>query len=263
MRFLAVDDEKIMLDQLTDMLGRIRPEAEILSFPWPDDALEAVKRKRVDVAFLDIETGGMTGLELAARLKKIQPDIYIIFVTGFQEYALDAFAVHATGYLLKPVSEEALEQELAYIYQKPESSSRIRVQTFGGFEIYVDGQPVKFARSKAKELLAYLIDHRGASVTTREACAVLFEDDSGNRTGYFRNILRELKNALRSAGAEEILERSFNSLAVLPEKIDCDYYRFLDSDPTAVNQYQNDYLPSYSWAEPRNATLGFMSGKNQ
>lgn len=263
MRFLAVDDEKIMLDQLTDTLRRIRPEAEIVSFAWPDDALKAIGRERMDVAFLDIETGGMTGLELAARLKKVQPDIHIIFVTGYQQYALDAFAVHATGYLLKPVSEEALERELTFIYQKTEKRSRVRVQTFGGFEIYVDGQHVKFARTKAKELLAYLIDRRGASVTTREACAVLFEDDSGTKMGYFRNILRELKNALQNAGAQEILKRSFNSLAVATEKIDCDYYRFLEGDPAAVNQYQNDYMPSYSWAEPHNATLGFVSGKNQ
>lgn len=263
MRFLAVDDEKIMLDQLEDMLRRIRPEAEIFSFAWPDDALEAAGRERVDVAFLDIEIGGMTGLELAARLKKVQPGIHIVFVTGYREYALDAFAIHATGYLLKPISEEALERELTFIYQKNEKSSRIRVQTFGGFEIYVDGQSVKFAQTKAKELLAFLIDHRGASVTTREACVALFEDDSGTKTGYFRNILRELKSALENVGASEILKRSFNSLAIVPEKIDCDYYRFLDGDPVAVNQYQNDYMPSYSWAEPHNATLGFVSGKNQ
>lgn len=263
MRFLAVDDEKIMLDQLGDMLLNIRPEAEVVSFAWPDEALEAAKRERMDVAFLDIETGSMTGLELAARLKKIQPDIHIIFVTGYQEYALDAFAIHATGYLLKPVGEEALKRELNFIYREPEGRSRVRVQTFGGFEIYVSGQPVRFARTKAKELLAYLVDHRGASVTTREACAALFEDDSGTRAGYFRNILRELKNALQNVDAEEILERGFNSLAVAADKIDCDYYRFLEGDPVAVNQYQNDYMPSYSWAEPRNATLGFVSGKSQ
>lgn len=263
MRFLAVDDEKIMLAQLEDMLCRIRPEAEVLPFVWPDDALEAAGKERIDVAFLDIEIGGMTGLELAARLKKVQPDIHIVFVTGYQEYALDAFALHATGYLLKPVSEEALERELDFICRKAEGCSHIRVQTFGGFEIYVDGQPVKFGRTKAKELFAYLIDRRGASVTTREACAALFEDDSGTRMGYFRNILRELKNALQNAGVPEILERGFNSLAVAAEKIDCDYYRFLEGDPAAVNEYQNDYMPSYSWAEPRNATLGFESGKNQ
>lgn len=262
MRFLTVDDEEIMLNQLENMLRSIRPDAEIFSFIWPDDALEAAKQEQMDVAFLDIEMGAMTGLELAGKLKKIKPDIYIIFVTGYQKYALDAFAVHATGYLLKPVTEEALKRELTFIYTKAEAQNHIRVQTFGGFEIYVDGKPVKFARTKSKELLAYLIDRRGASVTTKEAYAALFEDAAGAGTGYFRNIVHELKNALQSAGVEEILKRSFNSLAIATEKIDCDYYRFLEGDPIAVNQYRGDYMPSYSWAEFRNATLGFGYRKN-
>lgn len=259
MHFLAVDDEEIMLNHLENMLRRIRPEAEIFSFTWPEEALEAAKREQIDVALLDIEMGSMTGLELAARLKQIKPDIAVIFVTGYQKYALDAFTVHADGYLLKPVSVDALEQELDFVLGKTKQRKYIRVQTFGGFEIFVDGEPVKFARTKSKELLAYLIDHRGASVTTQEAYAALFENAADTGTGYFRNIVRELKNALQSAGAEEILKRSFNSLAVAAEKIDCDYYRFLEGDPIAVNQYRGDYMPSYSWAEFRNAALAFSA----
>lgn len=262
MHFLAVDDEKIMLDQLENMLRRIRPEAEIFSFTWPEDALEAARQKQMDAAFLDIEMGSMTGVELAARLRQIKPDISIIFVTGYQEYALDAFAVHASGYLLKPLSMDTLEQEIAIILNKTKQQKHIRVQTFGGFEIFVDGQPVKFARTKSKELLAYLIDHRGASVTTQEAYAALFENAAGTKTGYFRNIVRELKIALQNAGAESVLKRSFNSLAIAAEEIDCDYYRFLEGDPIAVSQYQGDYMPSYSWAEFRNAMLAFSARSN-
>lgn len=263
MRFLAVDDEEIMLYQLRDMLRSIRPDAKIFFFTWPEDALEAARQEQMDVAFLDIEMSAMTGLELAVKLKEINPDIYIIFVTGYPKYALDAFAVHATGYLLKPVTKEALERELTYIYAKPKKQNLVRVQTFGGFEVFVEGKPVKFARTKSKELLAYLIDHRGAAVTTQEAYAALFEDTAGTGTGYFRNIVRELKCALQNAGAEGILKRSFNSLAVATENIDCDYYRFLEGDPDAVKQYQGDYMPSYSWAESRNATLGFTCRKNR
>ena len=257
MRFLAVDDEKIMLERLRDLLQRIHPAAEILGFIWPEDALEAAEQQTIDVAFLDIEMGGMTGLELAARLKKSNPDIHIIFVTGHEKYAVEAFAIHATGYLLKPVDEAALERELTFVYGKSKKTGHIRVQTFSGFELYVDGRPVKFERSKSKELLAYLVDHRGAAVTTGEAYAALFEDaaDSISGKSYFRTIVHGLKNSLKKAGAEEILIRNFNSLAIVPELIQCDYYDFLQGDPIAINQYHNDYLPAYSWAEPRNASL--------
>lgn len=263
MRFLVVDDEKMMLERLGSMLCSVSPEAEILSFTWPEDGLEAAKRQLIDVAFLDIEMGGMTGLELAARLKKTNPDIHIVFVTGFSQYAVEAFQMHATGYLLKPVDEEGVRRELTFIYGTWDRKCHIRVQTFGGFGIFVDGKPVRFGRAKAKELLAYLVDRRGAAVTTAQAYAVLYEDavNPASGTGYFRNIVRELKKSLKAAGIERILKRSFNSISIVPDEMDCDYYRFLQGDPVAVNQYRDDYLPEYSWAEFKNAELGF--GKQQ
>ena len=72
----------------------------------------------MDVAFLDIQTGDINGLQLAVELKKVKPDIHIIFVTGYSQYAVEAFSIHATGYLLKPVTEEAVSRELTFIYRE-------------------------------------------------------------------------------------------------------------------------------------------------
>lgn len=256
MRFLVVDDEPLMLEELTEMLENIRPGADVLGFTKPRTALAEMEDQTADVAFLDIQMGGMSGLELAERLKRLHPDLHIIFVTGYQKYAVQAFRLHATGYLLKPVNEEDLERELTFLYgERP--AGRVRVQTFGGFEVYVEGASVKFGRAKAKELLAYLIDRKGASVTTGEAYAALFEDaeDTVSGKAYFRNIVKDLRESLKAAGAEDILRRGYNSLAIVPKKLDCDYYRFLQGDSLAVNQYRGDYLPQYSWAEFRNGEL--------
>lgn len=232
MRFLAVDDELLMLRGLISALRDARPGAEILSFQWPEDALEAAREQPADVAFLDIQMGGMSGLQLAVELKKIKPDMHIIFVTGYSQYAVDAFAMHATGYLLKPVEKADVERELTFIYGEPKTQSRIQIKTFGGFDLYVDGQPVRFGRTKAKELLAYLVDRRGATVTTGEAYAALFEDAEKTSSGksYFRTILHELMKTLKKAGAEEILRKEWNTCAVVPEAFDCDLYRFLAGD---------------------------------
>lgn len=73
-------------------------------------------------------------------------------------------------------------------------------------------------------------------------------------------ILYEMINTLKKANADEILLKGRNSYAVIPEKFGCDYYRFLQGDPIAVNAFQNDYMLSYSWAEIRNAELGFHEG---
>ena len=262
MNFLVTDDEFFQLKELVSVLKRICPDATIFPHTWPDDALETAKSHPVDVAFLDIQTGGMNGLELAVQLKKIKPDTHIIFVTGYSQYALDAFAMHATGYLLKPVTEEAVNRELTFIYKDRPTDRRIEIRTFGGFDVYVDGQLIRFGRAKSKELLAYLVDRRGLSVTTGEAYAVLFEDAKDTLSGksYFRTIAHEMIGTLKKANADEILLKSRNSYAVIPEKFDCDYYRFLQGDPVAVNAFQNDYMVSYSWAEIRNAELGIHGG---
>lgn len=259
MNFLVTDDEPLQLKELVSVLRRLRPDAEIFSHTWPDDALESARAHPIDVAFLDIQMGDMTGLELALRLKAVKPDIHVIFVTGYAQYAVDAFAMHATGYLLKPITEEDVSRELTFIYSDRQDEKRIQVKTFGGFDIYVDGQPVRFGRAKAKELLAYLVDRRGSSVTTGEAYAALFEDaeDTPSGKSYFRTILHEMVTALKIAQAEEILVKGHNSFAVDPQKFDCDYYRFLQGDPQTINAFQNDYMLSYSWAEIRNAELDF------
>lgn len=258
MRFIAVDDEAYMLDEIEEALRSVRPNDEILTFSSPQEALEAARERMIDTAFLDIQMGRMTGIDLAIQLKRLQPDIHIIFVTGYQEYAVQAYKIHATGYLLKPISEEDIVRELTFIYGD-EPKQRFRVQTFGGFELFVDEKPVKFDRSKAKELLAFLIDKKGAGTTTAEAYAALFEaaDDSSSGKTYFRNIVRSLKNTLKNVGADSILLRDFNRLAVDPKILDCDYYRFLNGDPIAINHFRDDYLPQYSWAELQNAALHF------
>ena len=258
MNILVTDDEPLQLEELINVLRRIRPNADIFPYTWPGDALEAARQRPIDVAFLDIQTGGMNGLQLAVELKKVKPDIHIIFVTGYSQYAVEAFSIHATGYLLKPVTEEAVNRELTFICRERLPKRRIEIKTFGGFDLYVDGQLVRFGRAKSKELLAYLVDRRGLSVTTGEAYAALFEDAQDTLSGksYFRTILHEMVNSLKRADAEEILLKERNSYAVIPEKFDCDYYRFLQGDPVAVNDFQNDYMLSYSWAEIRNAELG-------
>ena len=258
MRFLAVDDEQYMLDELTDALRSVCPEAEVTSCispktPWRCE--EGPVRRGIS-GYRD-ERYDRTGADSTAEGERSGHPYR--FVTAYSQYAVEAFGVHATGYLLKPVDREALKRELTFIYEKEEPKKRIRVQTFGGFDVFVDGRPVKFGRSRAKELLAYLIDHRGAAVTTGDAYAALFEDARNTVSGksYFRTIVHDMKISLKKAGAEGMLVKGFNSLAVAPDTFDCDLYRFLDGDPAAVNQYHNDYLPSYSWAEFRNAAFMF------
>ena len=168
MNYIAVDDEPFALKDLEEALAEAAPDSVLRTFGVPSEALAYVRDHPFDAAFLDIELGSMNGLVLAKKLKDLCPQAHIIFVTSYKQYALGAIQMHATGYLLKPVTAEALRRELTFAYGEALRQKRVRVQTFGGFDIFVDGRPVTFKRAKSKELLAYLIDRRGVSVTAAE-----------------------------------------------------------------------------------------------
>ena len=253
MNIIAVDDEPLVLNDLLRSLRVVRPVCEPHAFATSREALDHARQNRVDLAFLDIEMPGINGLSLAKQLKEIDPDTHIVFVTSYERYAIEAFALHATGYLLKPVRQESLARELDFVQARLPAlaNGRIEVRTFGGFEVIVDGGPLVFGRSKSKELLAYLVDKRGASATTREACATLWEDGeyTASRKSYYQTVVADLRATLAAAGASAMLVKSRNSLAIDPGAFSCDSYRFLEGDAAAVNSYRGDYLPSYSWAE--------------
>lgn len=256
MSFLVVDNKRLELDSLTVMLRTIRPEVRVFSIPTAEDVLN-MSSLNFDVAFIDVELDRdkMNGLELAARLKAIYKDTHIIFVTKSRKYFREAFSVHADSYLLKKVSENDIIRELNYLtnyYPAPlRFSGKIYIQTFGGFSVFLDSRMIEFERNRAKELLAILVDRRGAAITAREACALLFEDRPYNEScnGYYHVILNSLTRTLEKAGMKKMLVKSKNHVAVDPNAFECDAYRFLKGDPSAIRQYRGDYLNCYSWSE--------------
>ena len=259
MKIIAVDDEKLALDTLVDSIEKAVPDASITGFRKPEDALTYVRENDCEIAFLDIKMRGMTGLELAKRLKDIRGEINIIFVTGYSEYSLDAFRLYASDYLLKPATPDAVKQAMEHLRTpvKPIHTKRVRIQCFGNFEVYVDNKPLIFGRAKSKELLAYLVDRMGASVTMGELIAIMWEDgaDTSSRQSNLRNLIADLKNVLSDVEVGNIILKSRNSIAVNCEMVDCDYYDFLRHIPYAVNAYHGEYMMQYSWAEITTAAL--------
>ena len=102
MRVIAVDDERLALRQFCIEAEDI-PGVEVVSvFTNPREPLEYIKDNLVEAAFLDIEMPGMSGLELAGKMREIAPELVIIFITGYEQYTLDALKVKADYYLMKP-----------------------------------------------------------------------------------------------------------------------------------------------------------------
>ncbi|WP_022779021.1 response regulator [Butyrivibrio sp. AE3009] len=268
MRAICVDDEGLILARTVSLVKKTNKFEEVESFMNALEALEYLDEEKADLALLDIDMPEMGGLELAANIKNRCPDIKIIFLTGYSEYAIDAYAMHATGYLLKPVSYEKLFSEIEYalgtgtpaVTAGAGSSNEVKakVETFGFFNILVNGKPVVFKRSKAKELLACLVDHRGQFIARKDLFYILWEDDDYDRAKqkYFDTIIRSMKDSLEEYGISDIFEAEQGLMRIVPEKIDCDLYRFLDKDQAAIDSFRGEYMNSYTWSSE---TEGYLT----
>lgn len=149
-----------------------------------------------------------------------------------------------------------LFKEQGSITAEPKGTE-IYAHTFGNFEIFVEGKAVDFTLSKSKELLAYLIDRQGAGVTKKEIAAILWEEKEYTRTAqhHIQILITQMLEALRKIGADHIIIRRHNYLAVDISKIRCDYYQFIDGDTKAFRAFSGEYMRNYSWGELTAATL--------
>ena len=112
MRIIAVDDEEIALESLESAIREASPSAEVAVFDNGTAVLEYASGNKCEAAFLDIDLGSFNRITLAKALKLRDPEINIIFSTGYSEYAPDAFEMHASGYIMKPITAEKVRYEL-------------------------------------------------------------------------------------------------------------------------------------------------------
>lgn len=261
MRIMTVDNEKPALEGLTRTISKAVPEAQTVSFRDPEEALAYGKKEKVDIAFLDINMHPVNGVELAKQLKQINPNINIIFTTGYSEYTADAMKMHASGYIMKPVTMEKVKKELEDLRYPLEETKKPKLyaQTFGNFEVFANGEPIHFAYTKTRELLAYLIDRKGALCTNGEIMAILWEDDASERhTSYLKNLRKDLGTTLESLGCADVLIRRRGMIGIVPSEIGCDYYDYLAGKPEARMSYTGEYMAQYSWSEFTNSELERM-----
>lgn len=254
---LCVDDEPIILEVEKRMVEMSPMISKAEAFTSGSKALEWLQTHKPDIAFLDIQLRGMTGLDLAKQIHEIYPGLPLVFCTGYDEYARDAFRLHAAGYLSKPVQPVDIQEELDHIFGKNYKKALLRVVCFGGFDAYAGEKRLPVGRKKTNEVLAYLIDRKGGNVSAKEICAALWEDsiDDQKNLNYLYKLIADLKKALKEVGAEEVLIYQNNSYAIDPEKIECDYYDFLRNDEKAIQAFRGEYMNKYSWAEETCAIL--------
>ena len=256
MKAIAVDDEIYMLETLEEAISSSSDIEEVKSFSACSAALAYAAENPVDVAFLDINMRGIGGLGLAEKLMELNPYCKIVFCTGYEEYAVSAFKLHASGYLMKPITAEAVQKEIDHIKGIKAKEKLLTIKCFGNFEVLYKGESLPFKRKKAKELLAVLVDRKGAGMTAKQICAILFPEDTDDikNAAYLRQLVMDLKNTLRTIHAEDVFQHDTPYYRIDTNLIDCDYLNFLENGKP---NFFGEYMMQYSWAEESCAMLQF------
>lgn len=266
MKILYIDDEKNALKDFEYECKKIEGIEDIYLCNNVKEGKKVLENNDIDVLFLDINMPEITGTEFAKKALSITSRIKIVFVTAYDQYAIEAINnIHPEGYILKPITSTKIKKVLGYLKEIGFSGNRIMVKTFGNFDIYVDDKKIKFKRSFSKEILAYLIDKKGSSVSRKELAASVFDlDDYSRKTQININqYIYALKNTLDEYNIGQVLNNSGGLLSVNMSMMDIDFINFINGDKKARRMYKGEYMTSYSWGEPTSSYLDRILQNNK
>lgn len=279
LKVILIDDEQLSNDLLKLMLQRIGGVEVIGTYTNPMEALESLKDQMIDTIFLDNEMGQYNGIQIAKKIRKTHPEINIVFVTAYEQFAVDAFEIRAADYLLKPVIQARLKETLNRLKEKTpalqevqepmeEDNLLLNLNVMGQAQLRDHkGNEMKWRTRKVKELFIYLWHHSPNAVhRTRIIEDLWAEQLQESATQLMHTTLYQLRKSLRDAGFKvpiklinekyvlqvtvksdlEELERLFHKSSLTDEEIE-----------TMIHLYAGDYVEeeSYSWAVPKQAQL--------
>ncbi|HET9859430.1 MAG TPA: LytTR family DNA-binding domain-containing protein [Nocardioidaceae bacterium] len=153
LRVLVVDDERPALDELAWLLERDHRVDSVRTTDSAAEALRVLQEEPVDAVFMDIRMPGLTGLELARVLSRFKTPPPVVFVTAYDEHAVDAFELNAVDYVLKPVRDDRLAEAVRRIVEArlttsvPEQDDQIAVE-LGGVTRFVSRADVRYVEAQ-------------------------------------------------------------------------------------------------------------------
>lgn len=274
-RIVAVDDEMHVLERFERMVNKYK-ELELCGlFESGEQLLLYLKEHPVDAVFLDIEMPGVSGLALSEQILNINENINIIFVTAFNQYAVEAFELQAMDYIMKPLTEERLGRTVRRLFKIKSTAVRSGkpfIQCFGDFEVFLNGEALVWKNSKAKEILAFLIHKNGVPVDWEKIAGAVWPDyDSEKAQTNFHATTYLLRKTLAKGCISQIMESGRGNYRVVTDQISCDLYQLEDQIKHNKIKRQEDIIlfeqlmqrgyleeSGYAWAQPRAAELDEM-----
>lgn len=270
-----IDDEHLALQYLDLQLSKIEGVHVTGKFMDVKELIKHVQEHKVDAVFLDIRMPYVKGTDLAKQLLNINPSLYIVFVTAYNEYGAEAFEINAVDYMLKPIKQERLAVAVQRIKERQAmeqkmtpGESRYIIKDLRMLQIYENDirADVKWRTSKAKELFAYFIHHHHKTILKRDLIELLWSNlfwEKANAQLY--SAIYQIRKTLQQIGApiEIISQEEFYQIDIGHE-IQIQSHQFKIAAQRLLNEkevdreqyfrllewYQGDYLAGlgYSWA---------------
>lgn len=268
---VLVDDMRPALRELKFLLKKY-PEISIIGmYIDPLAAIEKIGELKPQVVFLDINMPQLQGIDAASRILDLSPQTDIVFVTAFDQYAVEAFELHALDYLLKPIAEERLEKTVERLRREISSANltkeytplKLQIRCFGRFQMGWEGrEPIKWRIEKARELFAFLLQNHNRYITKDELLDKLWPEDIPDRAiKQLYNGIYYIRKALEGYGIDRAHISIDNNYSLLLGPVDWDVGRFCEllNDPgdrlEALEEmevlYTGDYLEGefYPWSD--------------
>lgn len=260
MNIVVVDDElnplKNFIENVVDY-GAIQCSMFMSNL---DALFDYAQKHQIDAAFLDVMMPNVNGVDLAKRLLQINSKTKIVFVTGYvqdEKTIREELGHSVVGFCYKPYTKEKLHDIIGCIKESLDSEREIFAQTFGVFDLKIDGKSVEFSLSKSKEMLAYLFYRQGKSVSMSEMMSALWPDHDVEKTKLlYRNAKSRLDLLLRQNGIGHIVKFSRGKAAINTEVCSCDFWHFLEDENDL--SYNYEFLISYDWSIDMQNRLDFI-----
>lgn len=263
MKAIIIDDEKNAITVLSEMLKSYNNLKIVGSFTNPIDAYNELVYLNPDVIFLDIELKNENGIKFAEKFLTLQPNIEIVFVTAYSEYAIEAFELNAVDYLLKPISDKRLKKAITRLLDLPNFKGKRNthnyIKSFGNFELIHADEPISWRTQKAKELFIYLWVHQGQFITKEKLIDTLYPEREYTKSqSIFYTLIYQLRKTLSDIKIEDAIQLQ-NGNYRLNFDFESDYKTLLsiiDDDLSEntiqliLDHYKGAFLESesYDWA---------------
>lgn len=245
-RAITVDDEWYNLEEISDLVNDTGLIRVVKKYQNPRHALEDFETLSPEVAFIDIELGEMDGITLAKQLLEINPELIVVFITSWDKYAINAFDVEATDYILKPIRIERFNKMIDKIIKKmniyQENVAKIKIKLFDKFEVKINDNHIKWQRAKSEELFAFLLLNCGRYIHKDIILDNLWNDYEPDKALHIlQTTIYRIRKIFEDYPQAVSIEYCQNSYKLEVNGIWCDYLELEKSMQSYSIQEKNSY----------------------